>query len=94
MLAIGQLAREERTAYAWLGIDWICSLAVPPTACLQTFGVAVMYSYGGSVGNYQYLIEVSGLTCRVGIHWRVRLGACCCGLAAAVLSSVCAVPAS
>jgi hypothetical protein len=35
-----------------------------PALCLQTFGVAVMYSYGGSVGNYQYLIEVSGLKCR------------------------------
>ncbi|PSC67462.1 hypothetical protein C2E20_8853 [Micractinium conductrix] len=26
-------------------------------AFIQTFGVAIMYSYGGSVGNYQYLIQ-------------------------------------
>ncbi len=23
----------------------------------QTFGVAILYSYGGSVGNYQYLLQ-------------------------------------
>jgi magnesium-transporting ATPase (P-type) len=26
-------------------------------AFIQTFGVALMYSYGGSVGNWQYLIQ-------------------------------------
>jgi cation-transporting P-type ATPase 13A2 len=30
---------------------------VPFLPCLQVFGVNLMYSFGGSVGNYQYLIQ-------------------------------------